>query len=90
MDRPHACPKVRGVGDLADPRHSLMAFGVEGQVVGSGEPAAALLAPEGFGARVLAVVSRQLVRPGEAPLAALPRALVRLFTCGRRWKIIDS
>lgn len=35
-----------------------------------------------LGAGVLAVVPSQLVAPGESPLAALPRALVRLLTWG--------
>lgn len=35
-------------------------------------------------AGVFAVVPRQLVAPGESPLAAFPRALVRLLTCRRR------
>jgi len=35
-----------------------------------------------LGAGVFAVVPRQLVAPGESPLAALPRALVRLLTWG--------
>lgn len=34
-----------------------------------------------LGAGVFAVVPRQLVAPGESPLTALPRALVRLLTC---------
>lgn len=37
-----------------------------------------------LGAGVFAVVPRQLVTPGESPLAALPRALVRLLTWGTK------
>lgn len=37
-----------------------------------------------LGAGVFAVVPRQLVAPGESPLAALPRALVRLLTWGMK------
>lgn len=39
-----------------------------------------------LGAGVFAVVPRQLVAPGESPLAALPRALVRLLTWGTEYK----
>ena len=39
-----------------------------------------------LGAGVFAVVPRQLVAPGESPLAALPRALVRLLTWGMKGK----
>lgn len=56
-----------------------MALGVQRQVVGAREAALAVAAAERLGAGVLAVVPRQLVRPGEAPLAALPGALVRLL-----------
>lgn len=60
-----------------------MALHVQGQVVGAREAAAAGDALEGFGSGVFPVVSGQLVRPGEAPVAALPRALVRLLPCSR-------
>jgi len=56
---------------------------VERQVVRAAEAPGAQLAPEGLHARVLPVVPGQLVGPGEAPDAALPRAHVRLLTCGR-------
>lgn len=39
-----------------------------------------MVALKRLGAGVFAVVPRQLVAPGESPLAALPRALVRLLT----------
>lgn len=38
-----------------------------------------VVALEGLGASVFPVVPRQLVAPGESPLAALPRALVGLL-----------
>jgi hypothetical protein len=46
-----------------------MAFLVQRQVIGSGETPFAHLAPERFVTRVLPVVSGQLVRPRETPLA---------------------
>ena len=58
--------------------------GVEGEVVAAREPAAAVGALEGLGAGVLAVVAGELVGAGEAPLASLPRARVRLLTWERR------
>lgn len=58
----------------------LVSLHVQGQVVRSGEGARADGALEGFGARVLPVVARQLVGAGEAPVAAVPRAPVRLLT----------
>ena len=58
-----------------------MFLDVQRQVVAAGEAAVAELALERLGARVLPVVTRQLIRPGEAPLAARPRALVRLLAC---------
>lgn len=54
-----------------------MAFDVLGQVVGAHEAAVAHAAPELLLAGVRALVSRELVRPGESPLAALPRASER-------------
>ena len=45
-------------------------------MVGPREAALTHLAFEGLGPRVLAVVSRQLVGPGEAPLARIPCAPV--------------
>lgn len=47
-----------------------------------GDRPVAVVALKRFGAGVFAVVPRQLVAPGESPLAALPRALVRLLTWG--------
>lgn len=58
----------------------LVPLHVEGEVVGPGEAAVALAALEGLDARVLPQVPRQLVRPREPPLAAVPGAPVRLLT----------
>lgn len=58
----------------------LVSLHVQGEVVGPGERARADAALEGFGARVFPVVTRQLVRTGEAPVAAVPRTPVRLLT----------
>ena len=57
---------------------------MKSQVVGAGEAAAARHALEGLGAGVLPVVTRQLVRAGEAPVAALPGTPVGLLPCRRR------
>ena len=57
-----------------------MPLHVECKVVRPGEAAVALAALEGLDAGVLAQVACQLVRPREPPLAALPRAPVRLLT----------
>lgn len=54
---------------------------MQGQVVGAREAAAARDALEGFGSSVFPVVSGQLIGPGEAPVAVLPRAAVRLLSC---------
>lgn len=59
----------------------LVSLHVQGEVVGSGEGARADGALEGFGARVLSEMARQLIRTCEAPVAAVPRAPVRLLTC---------
>lgn len=59
-----------------------MSLHVQGQVVRAGETAAAHAALERLGARVLPVVARELVGSGEAPLAAVPGAGVRLLSCG--------
>lgn len=58
-----------------------MATAMQREVVGSGEGAVALRAAERFDSRVLAEVSGELVGAGEAPGAALPRAVVRLLSC---------
>ena len=58
-----------------------MPLHVQGEVVRPGEAPVAVLALEGLEAGVLAVVPRQLVGPREPPLAAVPRATVRLLTC---------
>lgn len=60
---------------------ALVSLHVQGQVVRAREAAAAHGALERLGARVLPEVARQLVGPGEAPLASLPGALVRLLSC---------
>lgn len=49
-------------------------------MVRPGEAPLALGALEGLGAGVLAVMSRQLVRPRKAPLAAIPGTPVRLLS----------
>lgn len=61
--------------------HHDVAAAVQGEVVGAGEGAVTLGASERLDARVLAKVPRQLVGAGEAPGAALPGAVVRLFSC---------
>lgn len=60
----------------------LVSFHVQGEVIRPGEGARAHGALEGLGARVLPVVASELVGASEAPVAALPRAPVRLLTCG--------
>jgi hypothetical protein len=62
-------------------RVSLVPLHVEREVVRAGEAALAVHALERLDPRVLPVVAGQLVRPGEPPLAAFPRAAIRLFTC---------
>ena len=79
-DEKNATAGVQTSGPTAC-RRSLVALEVEGEVVGAREAAIAVHALERLGARVLAVVARQLVGAREPPLAALPRALVRLLTC---------
>lgn len=59
----------------------LVTLHVQGQVVGAREAAAAGDALERFGSGVFPVVSGELVGSGEAPVAALPCAAVRLLTC---------
>ena len=61
-----------------------MPLHVQGEVVRPGEAPVAVLALEGLEASVLAVVPCQLVGPCEPPLAAVPRATVRLLTCRER------
>jgi len=58
-----------------------VALHVQGQVIGTGEAALAHLAAERLGARVFAVVARQLVGARETPLTFRPVASVRLFAC---------
>lgn len=50
-------------------------------MVGAGEAAAAGQALEGLGTCVLPIVPGQLVRAGEAPVAAFPGAFIGLLTC---------
>ena len=59
---------------------------MQGEVVGAREAALAVDAFERLGAGVFAVVARQFVAAREPPLAALPRALVRLLTCAKAKK----
>lgn len=49
-------------------------------MVGPGEGARADGALERFGARMFAIMARQLIRASETPVAAVPRASVRLLT----------
>lgn len=58
-----------------------MSLHVEGEVVGAREGALAHLALEGLGARVLTIVTRQLVRPSEPPLTLGPVTPIWLLTC---------
>lgn len=58
-----------------------MTFHVQRQMIGSRKTTITVLALERLGARVLAIVPRQLITACESPLATLPRALVRLLTC---------
>lgn len=74
------CRAVAATPTLAAAPLVLMSLHVEGQVVGAGETSAADGALEGLGPRVLPEVARQLVRAGKAPVAALPRTLVRLLS----------
>ena len=60
-----------------------MSLHVKREVVAAAERPGTEFTLERLLTRVLAVVPRQLVRPGELPLAALPRALVRLLPCVR-------
>lgn len=57
---------------------------VQGQVVGPGEGPVAQVALEGPVTRVLAVVAGKLVRARELPAAAVPVAMIRLLTYGRK------
>lgn len=54
---------------------------VQSQVVRPGERPVAELALEGPVARVLAIVTDELIRARELPAAAFPVAVVGLFTC---------
>ena len=56
-----------------------MSFHVKGQVITSGKSSFTQVALEGLHARVLSVVSGQLVRPGKLPVTAVPGAGVRLL-----------
>lgn len=60
---------------------SLVSLHVQGQVVRSGEAPAAHGTLERLSPRVLPEVARQLVGTGEAPVATLPGAFVRLLAC---------
>lgn len=71
--------------EIAPPCRLGVPAGVEREVVAAGELAPAVRALERLRAGVLAVVAGQLVGAGEAPLAAVPRARVRLLAWkGRR------
>lgn len=54
---------------------------MQSQVVRAGEAAAAGYALERLRPGVLPVVSGQLIRTGETPVAVVPRAAVRLLAC---------
>lgn len=58
-----------------------MPLHVQSQVVGPGERPVAQVALEGPVARVLAIVTGELVGARELPAAAFPVAVVGLFTC---------
>ena len=58
----------------------LVPFLVQRQVIGPAERAVACLADKRLSSGVFANVSGQLVGAGEAPVAALPRAQVRLLS----------
>lgn len=64
--------------------HHHVAAAVQGEVVRPGEGAVAFGAAEGFDSGVLAKVSGQLVRAGEAPGAAFPGTVVGLLSWKRR------
>ena len=53
---------------------------MQGEVVAAGETALADVAFEGFGARVLPDVTRELIRARESPQTVLVSASVRLLT----------
>lgn len=59
---------------------ALVSLHVQGQVIRAREAAAAHGTVKGFSARVLPEVACQLVGAGEAPITALPGALVRLLS----------
>jgi len=62
---------------------SLVPLQVESQVVASAETAIAVAAFERLCSSVFPVVARQLIRPCEPPLTAVPTAAVRLLSCMR-------
>lgn len=64
----------------------LVALHVQRQVVRAREAAAASYALERLRSGVLPVMSGQLVRPGETPVAVVPRAAVRLLACKTEWR----
>lgn len=59
----------------------LVALHMQRQVIRAGEAAAAGDTLEWFGSSVFPVMSGELVWPGKAPVAVLPRAAVRFLTC---------
>ena len=58
-----------------------MPLHVQGQVIGAGEGALAQVTLERPVARVLAEVTRELVRASELPAASLPAAVVWFLSC---------
>lgn len=75
-----------GGGRGSDMLRALVSLHVQGQVVRAGEAAAAHGALERLGARVFPEMASQLVGSGEAPLASLPGADVRLLSYSRHTK----
>lgn len=69
---------------------ALVSLHVQGQVVRAGETAAAHGALERLGTRVFPEMACELVRSGEAPLASLPGAGVRLLSFSRGKKNGDK
>lgn len=64
-----------------------VALHVQGQVIRATEAPITVAALERLGPGVLAVVTGQLVGPREPPFAALPGALVWLFTWKKKKQI---
>lgn len=61
-----------------------MTLHVKGQVIRSRKTALAHFAPERFGASVLAIVTREFVGSGEAPLTLWPVTAIRFLSCDKQ------